>query len=273
MNQLDPVVAVLATLVSSYYGCAVLISILLEIAAQVLGRRARMLRSHLVQVLGPNLAREILNNPLIRKVRDDIYAGQKGVRNSLRVARHRLKGLKGNAVAVAYIEPRDFALALMREGFTGQDRQGRSRALRIKPGLPAHSKQLLETLLQDTNDNAAHIQERLEAWFRRDQQQLTASYGTNSRLWGIALGTAIAALVGLDTIEIALRCVASPTGYPCLADGLHSRWQTFQSQKWDRELRTVLGYLVSGLMISQGAAFWFDIISKVANVRSEGKRP
>jgi hypothetical protein len=99
-------------------------------------------------------------------------------------------------VPIAYIDPRDFALALMFEAFHESIAENRARKLSHRPSdqvecdrkhLPPEVLRLLDTLLQDTNDNPAHIQERLEAWFRRDQAQLTAEYGTTLRWWGVLL--------------------------------------------------------------------------------------
>lgn len=38
-------------------------------------------------------------------------------------------------------------------------------------------------------------------------------------------------------------------------------------------LRIPLGWIVSGLAISMGASFWFDLLGKLVNVRNAGKRP
>jgi hypothetical protein len=37
--------------------------------------------------------------------------------------------------------------------------------------------------------------------------------------------------------------------------------------------RLLLGWLISGLAIAMGAPFWFDLLSKIMNVRNTGNRP
>jgi hypothetical protein len=37
--------------------------------------------------------------------------------------------------------------------------------------------------------------------------------------------------------------------------------------------KKVLGWLISALAISMGAAFWFDVLGKFINVRNAGKKP
>ncbi|WP_088890425.1 hypothetical protein [Leptolyngbya ohadii] len=38
-------------------------------------------------------------------------------------------------------------------------------------------------------------------------------------------------------------------------------------------VKRLMGWIVSGLAISMGAAFWFEFLSKLINVRNTGKRP
>lgn len=56
-----------------------------------------------------------------------------------------------------------------------------------------------------------------------------------------------------------------------------------QQIKWTRQSRTTFpylkilalipGWLLSGIAIAMGAPFWFDLLSKIVNVRNSGKRP
>ena len=167
---------------------------------------------------------------------------------------------------ISYIEPRDFALALMYEGF--EEIPDKNGFLKPKDQLPKSVETLLATLLEGTSGNPAHIQERLESWFRRDQEQLSASYGADSRFWNFFPGTLIAAFFGLDTLALVSQCTLST----CV--GLADRFKDFllNLHKWE-DWRMVAGYLLSGLMISQGASFWFGIVTRLTNLRSEGARP
>lgn len=42
---------------------------------------------------------------------------------------------------------------------------------------------------------------------------------------------------------------------------------------WPTFLVKVLGWIISGVAISMGAVFWFDMLSKVINIRNAGKKP
>jgi hypothetical protein len=205
--SLNDVVATFARLVAGYYGSAVFISIVLEVFAQLTGRRARTLRSHLIRLFSAPLANRILDNPLIRKVRREDDGGY--FASARRLAHRQLKGVD---FPIAYIDPRDFALALMFEVFDESKSENRTRKVSIraanedecnekdlqrevqrllnilldtkgKPAvirkqldeaekcLPPEVRRLIDTLLQATNGNPAAFQERLEAWFRRDQNE------------------------------------------------------------------------------------------------------
>jgi len=139
--------------------------------------------------------------------------------------------------------------------------------------VPKAASELLGTLLQDTHDNPAHVQERLEGWFKRDQEQLSGSYGARSRVWAVVLGTLVAFFVGLDTLKLAVGD-AWHAGLPWMPASLAtSLSQAAHGGYWNRVLLSIPGSLLSGLMISQGASFWFDIVTRVANLRNEGAKP
>jgi hypothetical protein len=42
---------------------------------------------------------------------------------------------------------------------------------------------------------------------------------------------------------------------------------------WNSLPRILLGWLVSGIAISMGAPFWFDLLGKIVNVRNSGGKP
>lgn len=42
---------------------------------------------------------------------------------------------------------------------------------------------------------------------------------------------------------------------------------------WPAFLTKVFGWLLSGVAISMGAVFWFDVLSKIINIRNAGKKP
>lgn len=84
----------------------------------------------------------------------------------------------------------------------------------------------------------------------------------------------------LNCIEQAVEDVtALPLGWSAknqarqmdLVDG-KPRNPSIREQIW-RQITRLVGWVVSGLAISMGAAFWFELLSKLINVRNTGKRP
>jgi hypothetical protein len=44
-------------------------------------------------------------------------------------------------------------------------------------------------------------------------------------------------------------------------------------RNWVDFIRVLAGWLLSGIAISMGAPFWFDLLGKVMNVRNTGAKP
>jgi hypothetical protein len=49
------------------------------------------------------------------------------------------------------------------------------------------------------------------------------------------------------------------------------RWDRLQHGPWFAWLFKLVGYAITGIAISLGASFWFDLIGKVANIRATAK--
>ncbi|MEA5554189.1 hypothetical protein VB713_24955 [Anabaena cylindrica UHCC 0172] len=81
-------------------------------------------------------------------------------------------------------------------------------------------------------------------------------------------------LSNIDTKQI-LEEVNFPIGWT--SDNLKEQlgWKAIKINGWPviNVLRMIFGWLVSGIAIAMGAPFWFDLLSKVMNVRNSGKSP
>jgi hypothetical protein len=47
----------------------------------------------------------------------------------------------------------------------------------------------------------------------------------------------------------------------------------FVQGKWEFALLLIIGWLITGIAISMGAAFWFDLLGRLVNVRNTGSKP
>lgn len=48
--------------------------------------------------------------------------------------------------------------------------------------------------------------------------------------------------------------------------------QIFLTRPWEG-FKMLLGWMLSGIAIAMGAPFWFDLLSKIVNVRNTGSKP
>ncbi|MBD2122737.1 hypothetical protein [Trichocoleus sp. FACHB-262] len=151
------------------------------------------------------------------------------------------------------------------------------------------------------------FQFEIETWFDRSMDRATGVYKRNAKGVAIILGSLIAFAVNADTFHIvnrlsrdtllrnaiatsatqvatrandinavenqvnaALQDLPLPIGW----DQVNLTAQGRQNRGWPLPfLKTMLGWLVSGIAISMGASFWFDLLGKVVNVRNSGKPP
>nr|WP_290221435.1 hypothetical protein [Trichocoleus desertorum] len=152
------------------------------------------------------------------------------------------------------------------------------------------------------------LQFEIETWFDRSMERATGVYKRNAKGVAIILGSLIAFAANADTfhivnrlardtvlrntiatsatqvanrpqsnisevqnqVNLAIQDLPLPIGW----DRINLRAQAAQSRGWPLPfLKTILGWLVSGIAISMGASFWFDLLSKVVNVRNSGKPP
>ncbi|MBL7719956.1 MAG: hypothetical protein JNL72_14050 [Flavipsychrobacter sp.] len=146
-----------------------------------------------------------------------------------------------------------------------------------------------------------HYMDRIGGWYKKDSSKW---------LWRISLG--IVLLFNVDAVYllktlnknseirsmVAKRAVAFeganrdsvqwnvtladikelPVGYKFTDtddSGWGQVWEQWKEQKkadggW---LKLILGWLAAATAISRGAPFWFDLLSKVVNLRSAGKKP
>lgn len=154
----------------------------------------------------------------------------------------------------------------------------------------------------------SQFQHEIENWFDRSMERASGVYKRNAKGAAILIGSLIAIAVNADTFHIvnrlskdsllrnsiaqsaaqisdnaqgdisevqkqvntALNQLPLPIGW----DEANRTQQRLANQGWPIPfLKTFFGWLVSGIAISMGASFWFDLLGKVVNVRNSGKPP
>jgi hypothetical protein len=76
-------------------------------------------------------------------------------------------------------------------------------------------------------------------------------------------------------LEKAIAPLDIPFGYKCASDEHPFKACTaaLEKMKYRDMMAVFIGWLLTGLAVSFGATFWFDLLAKVINVRSAGQKP
>ncbi|MDX2215091.1 MAG: hypothetical protein SFY66_17520 [Oculatellaceae cyanobacterium bins.114] len=173
--------------------------------------------------------------------------------------------------------------------------------------------QKAQTKAEVVEAELSQFQVEVQTWFDRSMERASGVYKRNAKGVAFLIGFLLALIVNADTFHIVERLSTDGTMRDALAanadivvancppnsNGESDRplecirnevsnslplpigWsrentrQQFQGNSpsvWEI-LKGLLGWTVSGIAISMGASFWFDLLGKIINVRNAGKRP
>lgn len=158
-------------------------------------------------------------------------------------------------------------------------------------------------------DDISDLQKQIETWFDLSMERASGVYKRNAKGVAILMGLVVAVIANADTFYIVnslskdsvLRAAITDNAEQVVSKGAQTAepleliktsvrksledvsmpvgWSAVnQKQQYDEEkgwpvpyLKRILGWLVSGLAVSMGSSFWFDLLSKLINVRNTGK--
>jgi hypothetical protein len=201
----------------------------------------------------------------------------------------------------AYLPARVFASALL--DFDGKGAK-RSVEEAIKAVPSAQARKALTTLWIDANGDVVAFRRSVESWFDDAMERVSGWYRRRVHLVMWVLALAVAVVLNVDTIRIAdhlwkdktvraavvARTENPPaTETPQVTDIAKSvdtldelklpiGWsvETRPEGGWDwflTALTKAIGLVLTAAALTLGAPFWFDLLGKVARVRSAGSRP
>ena len=165
--------------------------------------------------------------------------------------------------------------------------------------------------LQAADNRVYRFQQEVEGWFDRSMERAGGVYKRNSKGVALLIGIVIAIAFNADTFHITDRLLTDQTvrnsisqmasqteasrnpeelaqelgvvkeavgdtlqqlPLPVGRDQIILQMQAEAEETWSFPIRRqYLGWLVTGVAISMGSSFWFDLLKKVVNVKSTGK--
>ena len=155
-------------------------------------------------------------------------------------------------------------------------------------------KRAMRSLWVEADGDATAFRSEAEEWFDEAMQRLSGWYKRRTQVWLWGLGVTFAVLLDVDAIRIANTLWQDQTLRQLLVDqarhaptagvdpkaaagqltslGLPLGWDGAPSgfTNW---FSTVLGLVLTSAAVSLGAPFWFDSLSKLANLRNSGPKP
>jgi hypothetical protein len=156
-------------------------------------------------------------------------------------------------------------------------------------------KRAMQSLWVEAHHDARAFRADAEAWFDEAMQRLSGWYKRRTQVWLWGLGLTFALLFDVDAIRIADHLWRDQTLRQLLVDqaakstpasgvdpgaaadqlsslGLPLGWNGWPSgfTNW---ISTLLGLVLTSAAVSLGAPFWFDTLSKLANLRNAGPKP
>jgi hypothetical protein len=277
-------------LIFVYLVLALVCSALNETISSVFSWRASFLREGVANLLDPDnrsngqeLVKKLYAHPVLNALIRPVSRSQK-----LRYP--------------AYLPARVFASALLDFDATGAKRSVED-AIEAVPS--AQARKALTTLWIEANGDAVAFRRAVESWFDDAMERVSGWYRRRVHLVMWLLAIAVAVGLNVDTIRIAdhlwkdrtVRDVvvartqnppsatqAPPiSGVATSVDTLKELelpigWsaETRPNDSWDwflTALTKAIGLLLTAAALTLGAPFWFDLLGKVARVRSAGVRP
>lgn len=210
----------------------------------------------------------------------------------------------------SYIPTRNFALALLDMVARGTDLNNTQEAtgtaqpisvegIRLTVGKIGNKpvQRAILAALDTAEGSLVRMQKNLEDWYDSAMDRVSGGYKRHTQKVLIALGLVLAVLANVDAIAVAKRLyqdkpvrdavVQQATAYTAAHPDDTKTIAAFQAQLdalplpigWPRPCpqgfvgyaTMILGWLVTGLAISLGAPFWFDLLNKFMVIRATVK--
>jgi hypothetical protein len=172
-------------------------------------------------------------------------------------------------------------------------------------------KKRLKALVAETRSDLIGIKAGLERWFDDTMGRLEGAYKRWATVCVAVVGLVLAVAGNASTFDVAkklwhdpvtrqavaatanrvaeqpptsaelesvaettdkLKELALPVGWDAAAKDAWSDWRDPWNWPWS-QWGTALGWVLTGLLVMLGAPFWFDLLTRLASLRSTGSKP
>jgi hypothetical protein len=233
----------------------------------------------------------------IRSLLLDGAGGQGSGLTALLYAHPLISGLTVGKVRPSYIPPRAFVRALLDIVVPPPGAVSPIAAAQASAGnLPAgRVRDLVVRLLAEAGNDVEEGRRKVEQWFNDAMDRVSGFYKRRAQLTICLIAIAICSAGNVDAIAIGNRLIKDPAlraqvvqkassgeaASPAetlsglnLPVGWPDRgWPQGRAPQSVFLLDKTLGVLLTALAASLGAPFWFDILGKLVDLRTSGRRP
>jgi hypothetical protein len=172
----------------------------------------------------------------------------------------------------------------------------------IHIGKPLPLAQVLSAMINQAKGDDQQVRKQIETWYDNSMARVSGWYKGQTQLILLVIGIVLAGVLNVDTIAISNSLLQNPAVRAVVDDAAKNMSNSTSSSpttptqvtayleklnlpiSWpdpnmpanagtDWWLHKLLGIVITGLAISQGAPFWFDMLNKVTNLRSGGSAP
>jgi len=269
-----------------------------ELIARLLAMRAATLEDGIRNLLQGNHP----VNPRVQELVDNLY-------NHPLIQGYYKQGkfdaILGRKGRPSYISPGTFALALL-DNFLPQNRTAGVTVLQeiraeVNDLPEINAKRALLLLIDEANGDLTKARSNVETWFNETMERVNGWYVRKVQLILLVLALAFSVALNADTLFIANALSRDSGVRSAIAAAAQdsvkvtsanegtspvARIVAFQNDladlkapvDWQNKIPTDtwgwlakgFGWVITGLAVSLGAPFWFDVLNKITNIRASG---
>lgn len=275
-----------------------------ELIASALGLRAATLRGALDSLLGSSLAQTVIDHPAIPAAKNNGAKTPAYIEPTLFASALLDYLVPGPVVPQAAAGPQIAAA----QAALAAPANPAATAKVAAAFAASPSREALSAFVQTANGDYARLQQQVSGWFDAYMDRVSGQYKRNSQIYIAVIAIFVVGILNVDSLKAFNKLNTQPAFTQGLVaqtqtllkshndsatttanigaevDTLNTRittipvpigWHVGPNQE-DRLIpwwRHLIGLLITMVAASLGAPFWFDALSKLANLRSVGTKP